>query len=236
MEHSSNTYLYGLVNAAYEYMAHIPHLFVDLVERDHVLDLYLLDLPEPDHPAPTVNVVEIRQIKEDSLSTILEESTGSTRPHGTNHTRTLIDPYGEDFPAFPLGFRGVVFTVSNDEPPRDGKTDQERAAREERNADRRAQRVDLDNAKEDTANAGADGLRDIHRDLVDAFDMCDNQQVFKTPSINIVVAMNELNKFPESLALDAVKAYLKAATVQINERRTPAPSASTTRSHRQRGP
>jgi hypothetical protein len=96
--------------------------------------------------------------------------------------------------------------------------------------------VDLDNAKEDTANAGADGLRDIHRDLVDAFDMCDNQQVFKTPSINIVVAMNELNKFPESLALDAVKAYLKAATVQINERRTPAPSASTTRSHRQRGP
>jgi hypothetical protein len=43
--------------------------------------------------------------------------------------------------------------------------------------------------------------------------MCDNQQVFKTPSTNIVVAMNELNKFPESPALDAVKAYLKAATV-----------------------
>jgi uncharacterized protein YqgQ len=43
--------------------------------------------------------------------------------------------------------------------------------------------------------------------------MCDNQQVFKTPSANIAVAMNELNKLLESLALDAVKAYLKAATI-----------------------
>jgi hypothetical protein len=72
------------------------------------------------------------------------------------------------------------------------------------------------------------GQHDIHHDLTDAFDMCDNQQVFKTPSANIVVAMNELNKLLESLALDAVKAYLNAATVQVNERRTPAPSASST--------
>jgi hypothetical protein len=47
--------------------------------------------------------------------------------------------------------------------------------------------------------------------------------------------MNELNKLPESLALDVVKACLKAATVQVNERCTPAPSTSSTRSHRQRG-
>jgi hypothetical protein len=57
------------------------------------------------------------------------------------------------------------------------------------------------------------GQRDIRHDLTNAFDMCDNQQVFKTPSANIVVAMNKLNKLPESSALDAVKAYLKAATV-----------------------
>jgi hypothetical protein len=43
--------------------------------------------------------------------------------------------------------------------------------------------------------------------------MCDNQQVFKTPSANIAITMNELNKLPESPTLDAVKAYLKAATV-----------------------
>jgi hypothetical protein len=213
MEHSSNTYPYGLVNATFEYTALIPHLFVDPAKHDHILDLYLLDLPEPDHPAPTVNMVQIRQIGEDSFSTISEESTGSTGSHGTNYTCTLIDPYGEHFLAFPPGFGGAVFTVSNDETPRDGETDQERAAQEKRNADRRARRVDLENIEEDAIDAGVDGQHDIRRDLANAFDMCDNQQVFKMPSANIAITMNELNKFPESLALDAVKAYLKAATV-----------------------
>jgi hypothetical protein len=50
MEHSSDTYPYGLVNAVSEYTARIPHLFVDPAEHDHVSDLYLLDLPEPDPP------------------------------------------------------------------------------------------------------------------------------------------------------------------------------------------
>jgi uncharacterized protein YqgQ len=79
------------------------------------------------------------------------------------------------------------------------------------------------------------GQCDIRRDLTDTFDMCDNQQVFKMPSTNIDVAMNELNKLLKSLALDVVKAYLKATIVQVNERRTPAPSSSTTQSHHQRG-
>jgi hypothetical protein len=60
MEHSSNTYPYGLVNAAFEYTTHTPHLFVDPAQRDHVSDLCLIDLLEPDHLAPTVNVLEIR--------------------------------------------------------------------------------------------------------------------------------------------------------------------------------
>jgi hypothetical protein len=231
MEQSSNTYQYGLVNAASEYTACISHMFVDPAERGHVSDLCLIDLPEPDHHAPTINMVEIRQIGEDSLSIILEESTRSTESHGTNYTRTLIDPYRQEFLAFPPNFEGIVFTVSNDEPPHDGETDQERVAREKRNADHRARRVDLENTEEDVANAGVGGQRDIHRDLADAFNMCDNQQVFKTPSANIAIAMNELNKFPESPTLDTVKAYLKAAIVQVNESRTPAPLVSTTRSH-----
>jgi hypothetical protein len=45
------------------------------------------------------------------------------------------------------------------------------------------------------------------------FNMCGNQQVHKTPSANIAVAMNELAKLPQSPALDAIMAYLKAATV-----------------------
>jgi hypothetical protein len=63
------------------------------------------------------------------------------------------------------------------------------------------------------ADAGTGGQRDIRHDLTDAFDMCDNQQVFETPSANIAVTMNKVNKLPKSLALDAIKAYLKAATV-----------------------
>jgi hypothetical protein len=149
MEHSLDTYPHRLVNVASKYTARIPHLFLDPAECDHVLDLYLIDLPEPNHPAPTVNVVEIRQIREASLSTIPKESTRSTESHRTNYTHTLIDPYGQEFPAFPPGFGGSIFAVSNDEPPRDGETNQERVAREERNTDRRAQRVNLENAKED---------------------------------------------------------------------------------------
>jgi hypothetical protein len=160
---------------ASEYAARIPHMFVDPTERDHVSDLCLIDLPEPDHPAPTVNVVEIRQIGEDSLSTIPKEGTRSTESHGTSYTRTLIDPYGQKFPAFPPDFGGAIFAVSNDEPPRDGETDQERAAWEERNAGCRARRVDLENTEEDAADAAAVGQRDIHRDLTNTFDMCDNQ-------------------------------------------------------------
>jgi hypothetical protein len=61
-------------------------------------------------------MVEIRQIREDSLSTIPKEGTGSTKSHGTSYTCTLIDPYGQEFLAFPPGFRGAVFAISNDEP------------------------------------------------------------------------------------------------------------------------
>jgi hypothetical protein len=212
MEHSPNTYPYGLVNATSEYTAHVAYLFVDSAECDHISDLCLIDPPKLDHPAPTVNVVEIRQIRGDSLSIISEESTGSTKSHGTSYTHTLIDPYGQEFLAFPPGFGGAIFVVSNDETPHDGETDQERVAREERNTNRRARRVDLENAGEDAADTSA-GQRDIHRDLTDAFDMCDNKEMFKTPSANIAITMNELNKLPESPTLDAVKAYLKVATV-----------------------
>jgi hypothetical protein len=160
-----------------------------------------------DHPVPTINVVEIKQIGEDSLSIIPKESTRSTEAHGTSYTLTLVDPYGQEFLAFPPSFGGAVFAVSNDESPRDGKTNQKRFTREERNTDHRAQRVDLENAEQDATDAGVGGQRDIRHDLTDAFDMCNNLQVFKTSSANIAIVMNELNKLLESLALGAIKAY-----------------------------
>jgi hypothetical protein len=94
MEYSINTYPYRLVNAASEYTSRIPHLFVDPIERYRVPDLRLIDLPKSDHPMPTINMVEIRQIGEGLLSTIPKESTRSTESHGTSYTYTLIDPYG----------------------------------------------------------------------------------------------------------------------------------------------
>jgi hypothetical protein len=196
-EHPSTVYPYRLANTASEYMVRVPHLFMDPAERDHVSDLFLLELPKIDHLTPVVHMVDIRQIGGDSLSTILEESTGST---GSTQTHTIINPYEEEFPAFPPGFRGAIFAIS---------------VEVERNTDRTAHRVERENAKEVRANA--EGRRPIRRDLADAFDMCGNQQVHKTPSTNIAITMNELAKLPQSPALDTVMAYLKAAMVQVNE-------------------
>jgi hypothetical protein len=60
MEHPSIVILYELVNAASKYMVHVTHLFMDPTERDHVSDLSLLELPGISHPAPIVNMVDIR--------------------------------------------------------------------------------------------------------------------------------------------------------------------------------
>jgi hypothetical protein len=72
--------------------------------------------------------------------------------------------------------------------------DQERVARVERNIDRMGHRVERENAKE--ARPNAEGWHPIRHDLADVFDMCGNQQVHKTPSANIDVAMNKLAKLP----------------------------------------
>jgi hypothetical protein len=95
MEHPSIVYLHGLVNTESEYMVHISHLFMDPAERDHVSDIFLLELPKIDYPAPIINMMDIRQIDGDLLSTIQEESTGST---GSTHA--ITNPY-EEFLVFP---------------------------------------------------------------------------------------------------------------------------------------
>jgi hypothetical protein len=55
------------------------------------------------------------------------------------------------------------------------------------------------------------------RNLEDAFDLVGNQQVFKTPSANIAVAIASLDRLPEGPEVDAIRNYLKATAVQINE-------------------
>ena len=77
MENMMRPYPFWLVGVGSEYQDTIHQLFIDHAERDHINDLYMIDLPEAGQPAPVVNMVSIHQLPEDSLHNILEESPGS---------------------------------------------------------------------------------------------------------------------------------------------------------------
>jgi hypothetical protein len=74
---------------------------MDPTERDHVSDLYLVDLPDPEHIPRSVNMVNIRPVDDASLSTIWEEGTGSSTG-STRTNATSTDVYEQEFPKFPL--------------------------------------------------------------------------------------------------------------------------------------
>jgi hypothetical protein len=127
-------------------------------------------------------MVRIEEVRGSRLAPISEESSGSTR--------TQTEDYEEVFPPFPPGFGGMVFNISADEPTIDGETEQDRGARESRNTNRRERRARAD-AEQDVG-----GRHQIQRDLSNAFDMCGNHQVHRTPAANIAVVMNKLSKLP----------------------------------------
>jgi hypothetical protein len=54
----SQAFPYGLKNAAFEYVYRTSHLFMGPMERDHVLDLYFIDIPRPP-PRNAINMVGI---------------------------------------------------------------------------------------------------------------------------------------------------------------------------------
>ena len=60
MENPPRPYPFGLEGAGSTYQNAIHHLFVDHVERDHVIDLYMIDPTNSGQPAPVVNMVAIR--------------------------------------------------------------------------------------------------------------------------------------------------------------------------------
>ena len=94
-------------------------------ERSHVNDLYKIDLPEADQPAPTVNMVQLRQLPDDTLHTILEESP---EPYSEGSTNSCS--------SFPLGFGRELFMVSHDSIAVDGETSVQHCECEARNTDR----------------------------------------------------------------------------------------------------
>ena len=89
------------------YQNAVHHVLVDYVERNHTTDLYMIDPTDSGQPAPVVNMVAIRQLSDDSplptesLYNILNESLDNYS-EGSNKTIS-------SYPAFPLGFRGVIF-------------------------------------------------------------------------------------------------------------------------------
>jgi hypothetical protein len=72
--------------------------------------------------------------------------------------------------------------------------------------------------------------------LNDAFNMVGNKPVFKTPSANVVVAIESLKRLPDTPDIQNIRedlqAYLQAATVHTNERVVgPSASSVTSQSH-----
>lgn len=58
--------------------------------------------------------------------------------------------------------------------------------------------------------------------------MVGDQPIYQTPSVNLTVAFNVLDKLPHTLEVKKVHAHIMATQVQVNEIRNDAPSYSAT--------
>jgi hypothetical protein len=193
---------YGLKNVASEYVYRTPHLFMGPTERDHISDLYFLDIPRPSQ-GNAVNMVRVQEHREGSVHTLSEDGNSSTRSTCSVHTEAehLDDdgydldplPYPPGFPQiprFPPRGGDMVLNISNDEPAVEGETDEQQQLCELRNAGRAEHR--RQEAEEEERRRGP-----RPRDLANAFDRVSERQVFRTPSANVAVAMANLDRLPD---------------------------------------
>jgi hypothetical protein len=110
-------------------------------KRDHVLDLYFLDIPRPS-PGNAINMVRVQEHHEGSVHTLPEDGDSSTGSTCSVHTEVehLNDEYDMDLLPYPLGSPQIprfpprhgdmVLNVSNDEPAVVGETDEQRQLHE----------------------------------------------------------------------------------------------------------
>ena len=87
----------------------------------------MIDPTKSDQPMPVVNMVNIRQLLEEPLHSVLDESPNECSKGSTKTTSSC--------PSFPLRFGGMIFHVSHDSVTRDGDTTDERNARLAKNTD-----------------------------------------------------------------------------------------------------
>jgi len=148
-------------------------------------------------------MVTIRELR-DSQASSANSSTGSVPTEVIN---SEDEDYDLDLPPYPPGFSrflvfpprrgGLVFNVSGDEPVVDGETDEQRQLREQRNADRAWRRADEERQLPP-------------HNLSDAFDMVGDQQVYKTPSANMAVAIANLDRLPDTPECQGVQSSVRA--------------------------
>ena len=82
-------YSFGLMGADLIYRDALHHLFADHTKRSYVSDLYQIDLPKADQPAPMVNMVGAGPICQDAVHHLFADH--AERSH-------VNDLYQIDFP------------------------------------------------------------------------------------------------------------------------------------------
>ena len=135
-----------------------------------------------------VNMVSVCTLPQDKTNSTNSSPYRGFTPWGRRlrlRSAALPPPGFSRFPVFPPRRGDLVFNISNDEPVVDGETGEQRQQREQRNADRAQLRAD-------------EKQQLIPNNLDDAFDMVGNQQLFKTPSANVDVAMANLDRLPDT--------------------------------------
>ena len=106
------------------------------------------------------------------------------------------------FPVFPPRWGDLIFNFSNDEPVVDRETDEQKQLREQRNADRARRRADEERQL-------------APYNLSDAFDMVGDQQVYKTSSANVAVAMANLDRLPDTPECQGVRSSVRAHLIAV---------------------
>ena len=104
----------------------------------------------------------------------------------------------------------MIFHVSHDSVTKDAKTTKERVARLAKNINRQRRR-DVEVAQ--AANEDGRGPPHHQCNLEEVFDMVGDQPVYQTPSANLAVAFNELDKLPHTPKVEKVRAHIIAAQV-----------------------
>ena len=89
----------------------------------------------------------------------------------------------------------MIFHVSHDSVTKEGETTEERDARLAKNADRQCRR---DAEAAPMADKDGRGLPRHQHNLEEAFDMVGDQPTYQTPSINLTITFNELDKLPHN--------------------------------------